>query len=392
VTGHSAEVAALEVLTLRLRLRYGFAHARAERRASSPLLVRLTLADGTVGYGEALPRTYVTGEDEGSVRAGLLGALAALVLGRPFPDLDAVSRWLADPEVAAARERAPAALGALELALLDAAGRSSGRPVFDLLGPPRCEPAGDGVVVGFMPERLLDLFLERVRASRPRVVKVKVGREDDLPRLERVRRALGEEIDLRVDANGAWSPEEAVRRVESFAPYRVSVVEQPVAGRDLEGLAQVAAEVEVPVMADESLTGLRDALRLLELAPRVRWNLRVGKCGGLVSTLGLARLARGRGVPAQLGVMVGESGLLAAAGRIAAAVHGEFEHVETAPGMLADDVVAQADSLRPAAAPGLGVDVCPHRVAALTVAAGEVRRTRVGAAPRLPPSHDRHVA
>ena len=365
-------VAAIDVLPLRLPMRWGFGHAMARRQAAFPRVVRLRLGDGTVGHGEALPRTYVSGEDGASVERCLREELGPRLVGRSFPDLASAARWLTEEEAVAVRERSPAAFCGLELALLDAVGRYVGRSVFDLLGPPRGEPVYDGAVVGFLPERFLELFLSRLRSRHPRVVKVKVGREDDLPRLARVRAVLGDGVDLRVDANGAWTAAEAVRRAGAFADLGVTVFEQPVPGRDLEGLVRVAAAVPMDVLADESLVGTRDALYLLERAPRCRWNLRVGKCGGLLATLELARLAERRGVTTQLGILVGESGLLRAAGRIVAAVHPAFEHLEAeGTGNLVEDLLAAPlPPLPDPAAPGLGVEVCSRRLEALAAEEG----------------------
>src|SRR6185503_390604 len=129
-----AVVECLEVFTVRFAFRQPFVHNLAARRESRSLVVRLRLSDGTVGYGEALPRPYLTGETETTVRQALTGPLADLALGWGVGDLASTARLLGGAEARVARERLPAAFCGLELALLDAAGRLTGRPVTDVLG------------------------------------------------------------------------------------------------------------------------------------------------------------------------------------------------------------------------------------------------------------------
>lgn len=369
-------VESVEIFPVRLRFRRSFAHHGKSRRESLPQIVRLRLSDGSVGHGEALPRPYVTGESGESVRTRLAEDLAPSILGASFADLGAVREWLDRADARQARERSPAAFCGLELALLDAVGRSSGEPVSDLLGGPRRrELVYDGAVIGFLPLSALAFFAGRLRDLGKHVVKVKVGRPEDAERLALIRKIMGDEVELVLDANGAWTAAEAIRRIDGLRRFGVAVVEQPVPGREIEAMAQVARAVSVPIMADESICTLSDARRLLDAGACRIWNLRVGKCGGLLGTRELARLAAANGIRCRLGVLVGESGVLGTAGRLLAGCQ-EFEHLEfDASGNRIDDVVS--DPLAPivanrapvpAAAPGLGVEIDHQRL--LELAAG----------------------
>jgi L-alanine-DL-glutamate epimerase-like enolase superfamily enzyme len=127
--------------------------------------------------------------------------------------------------------------------------------------------------------------------------------------------------------------------------------------------------VTTPLMADESLLTEEDAEQLLALRACQRWNVRVGKCGGLLASRDLLKTAADRGVGAWLGVMVGETGVLRAAGRTLAAHAPGLRHMESDGGMLLQHDVATSTP-----APGLGVAIDEARVAAHLV-----RRTVVGA-------------
>jgi muconate cycloisomerase len=261
--------------------------------------------------------------------------------------------------------------------------------VGDLLGPLlRTELPCDGAVVGFVPMSVLMLLLGQIRRLGKRRIKVKVGRPEDAERLAAVRRVLGGEIEILLDANGAWSADEAVEKISALERFGITAVEQPVPGRDLEGLARVARAVKVPIMADESICNLADALRLLELGGCGLWNLRVGKCGGLLGTLELARLAISQGIAVYLGCLVGESGLLERAGRLVAAHLETVHHLELdSSGNRLDDLLRESLApvvdnrvVLPPASPGLGVEVDPEKLRVRSAAAGPAGILRLCAA------------
>jgi muconate cycloisomerase len=325
-----ARIVSLEVLPLRIPFRFAFGHHLAVRQEARPQVVRLRLSDGSVGHGEALPRPYLSGETEESVRAALDGPLAALAVGCDVDGFEAARALIESPAARAACARAPAAFCGLELALVDAVGRSAGRPVSDLLGGVRrAELEYDTGVAGFLPLTALRLYLGELRRRGARRLKLKVGRPDDAERVALARRVMGDEAALVLDANAAWSADEAVERVRELEPFGLTAVEQPVAREDVAGMARVRRAVSTRVVADESLCTRADARRLLEYDACDAWNLRVGKCGGLLATLELAELAARHGVGCALGVLVGETGILTAAGRhVAACSRGDFLWLE----------------------------------------------------------------
>jgi L-Ala-D/L-Glu epimerase / N-acetyl-D-glutamate racemase len=368
-----AVIECLEVFTVRFAFRQPFVHNLAARRESRSLIVRLRLSDGTVGYGEALPRPYLTGETEASVRQALTGPLADLALGWAIGDLPSTARLLCSAASRVARERLPAAFCGLELALLDASGRLSGRPVTDILGSVvRTELPYQTAVIGLLPAAALRLYLEKIKRLGKRVVKLKVGSPQDVDRVRTVRTVLGPEVEILLDANAAWTADEAIEKIRALEPFGLVAVEQPVAREDVEGMARVRREVGTPIMADESITSLRDARRLLEAGACDLWNLRIGKCGGLLGTLELAWLAAERGIGTQLGVLVGETGVLGAAGRLLAACRDELRYLEfDSSGLKQGDVLQEPIASVVAnrapvvtGRPGLGIEVDARRLEA----------------------------
>src|SRR4030042_4059186 len=108
-------------------------------------------------------------------------------------------------------------------------------------------------------------FFNLVKMNQMQFLKLKVGTDADLKILQLAREKLGWEVDIRGDANGAWTAPEAIRRIKEMAPYKISAVEQPVAKEDFAGMKSVSAAVDVPVIADESLCHEEDAQSFMTL-------------------------------------------------------------------------------------------------------------------------------
>ena len=136
-------------------------------------------------------------------------------------------------------------------------------------------------------------------------LKMKVGTDaaTDVARVRAVREAVGPDVTIRLDANQGWTPDEAVTVIRALerADLGVELVEQPVRGEDVEGLAAVRSRVGLPVMADEALYSLVDLERIIRLEAADLVNVKLAKCG----SLGVALEQLRRATEAGLGTMVG---------------------------------------------------------------------------------------
>jgi muconate cycloisomerase len=211
-----------------------------------------------------------------------------------------------------------AAFCAVELALLDWSLRGDHCALADLLPAARFEVVYSGVISADAPADAAALAKRMARLGL-RQIKVKVGDADDFARLEAVRRAVGADVELRADANAAWSAQEAVENLQRLANFDLHSIEQPVSAGDLSGMKHVRDRSGIPVMADESLVTLEQARKLIELKACDSFNIRLSKCGGVAGSLAIAKLAEDAGMKIQVGAQVGETGILSAAGRTFAA-------------------------------------------------------------------------
>lgn len=318
-------IVGIELCELDLPFRHAFRHAAAERVRSESLLVRCVTDGGHVGYGEALPRAYVTGETRAAAFQLLAQRILPGLLGMSFASFRDVHDFLArcdgkapevwvDPRVAQT-----AAWCAVDLALLDTFGRAFG---VDLGRGLPGGSAGNGsgswpqelrysLVLSNDPGRRRAATLLKARLYGIRDVKLKVGGASPAG-VRLARRVLGPRARLRVDANMAWSYGGARRAMALLGQQGVQVFEQPLPADDLEGMARLTAD-GLPVIADEGFHDAASLERLIAARACTGVNVRIAKCGGLVASVARCRRALEAGLTLQIGCQVGETSQLSAA-------------------------------------------------------------------------------
>ena len=340
-------IEAMTIYRLRIPFHQTFRHALHNREESDAVIVKVIDSDGRSGFGESLPRSYVTGETSESMIGRIREHLAPRVFAQSFAPgwemfeyLQSVaSEWTRVDERQSGLSAWNAAFCAVELALLDWSLRADHCALADMLPPARYEVVYSGVISADAPNDAAALAKRMARLG-IRQIKVKVGTADDAARLEAVRKAVGDEVALRADANGGWNADEAIEQLRRLARFKLQAIEQPVRADDLAGMKRVRQESNVAVMADESLVTLDQARRLIELGACDYFNLRLSKNGGIGASLAIARLAQEARIKIQVGAQVGETGILSAAGRTLAAHVPALAFAEGSFGtwLLAEDV------------------------------------------------------
>ena len=356
---------------VRIPLRLQFAQANSRSVRSDSILLRISTRRGTNGWGESCPRTYVTGEDWDSVLRELTDWLPA-IQAQDF------SRWEAIRDFVLAgldAGRGPAAVCALELALLDAWSREYERPLTDIFPDRGAAPIRYSGVVPFGNEAELTAVLSRFSFA---AVKIKVGKDraDNLARIALIRR-LQPSARIRVDANHAWSELEAAEHLPALSEAGVESCEQPLHPRADEASARLTVRFgdHIPILADESLTSYQRARELVAAKACNHFNIKLSKLGGLFNSLRVYAYGREQGVPSQLGAHFGETALLARAGRLFSRTVAELSACEGSFGthLLREDPFdasfrIDARGFLPAAIPapdfGWGCQAAPGAIAA----------------------------
>jgi L-alanine-DL-glutamate epimerase-like enolase superfamily enzyme len=324
------------VRTVEVHTRRTFAIARSSADVFERVVFEIE-AGGVTGRGEAAPTSYY-GQDAGLVTL----ALEDVQVGDP---------WDIEGTLARNDGLPPSALAALDNALHDLAAKRIGVPVYRLLGLAKPEPVS-AYTLGIADRETTIADAERLREYP--ILKVKVGGWKDVDTLRAVREASG--ADLWVDANEAFSPEEATGVVAELKEIGVRMIEQPVpasAGPEVLGMVTEAAS-PVPVMADESSLTARDVPALAGYVSGV--NVKLAKCGGLRNALKMIHTARAHDMLVMLGCMVETSLGISAAAHISGLV--DFVDLDGAM-LLADDPYAgptyENGRILLSREPGLGV-------------------------------------
>jgi muconate cycloisomerase len=332
------------------------------------LVLKLALENGPSGYGECLARTYVTGESAASVYSWFEAQGAAFLAGLDFSDVGAFREFLLAPDNGLLEGPTRCLI---ELALLDAYGRAFAVAPSELFGRAQRECCVYAGVIGGMSGLIRRQLLGRMKEGGLRYLKVKVGfGKADCEALRDCRETFGDEVVIGLDANSAWTARTSLERLHELAAFAPGFVEQPVARDDHEALAEVTRDSPIPVVLDETVCTVADA----EVAAYRRlghgFNVRLSKVGGFANALRIHDVAQRYGLRFHIGSMVGETGILAAAGRHLATMtaplmlEGSFGDL-----LLREDLTVPSIRFGPGGigtglpGPGLGINVDDRRIA-----------------------------
>ena len=300
----------LEAYRFPVPFRLVFRHASASRDRTENVIVAARSSGGEVGYGEGCPRRYVTGETVET--AARFIARHREELARDVADLDGLRAWIDGRRGDV--DRNPAAFCAVELALLDLAGKVAGLTVEEVLGLPRLDGSFRySAVLGDAPLPAYRWQFRRYRREGFRDFKVKLSGRRGPDRRKLAPFRTRPDLRVRLDANNLGTdPDEFIRHVQGL-DADVAAVEEPLRVGDLRGFRRVADGCNTKIILDESL--LR-AEQLDSLDDSGAWivNLRVSKLGGLIRSLALAEKAARKGIGIIVGAQVGETSLLTRAG------------------------------------------------------------------------------
>ena len=338
------KIVSAAIYSLKIPFIESFKHALSERAYSDSIVVSLTTDTGVSGFGEAVPRPYVTGETHDGCVHCIKEKLLPGTIGLSFDHIRT------GEALVALNKRIPetprdgeiiwnAARCAVELALIDCYLKCKQLSLGVVLPPVSPTVTYSGVISSGSTTTVQKLA-ERCTAAGLKYVKMKVSGNGDVESVAMVRDILGPTVSIRLDANAAFTPDTAMQFIQSVAPYHIACVEQPIPRGDVSALATLQAWSPVPIMADESLVTEADALELIEKRAVRYFNLRISKCGGIGRTLAIARLAREAGIRVVLGCQVGETNILSAAGCHVAAHLADVYAVEGAYGshLLVEDI------------------------------------------------------
>jgi L-alanine-DL-glutamate epimerase-like enolase superfamily enzyme len=325
----------IEVYSVTLSYKEPFRIAPGASIESQNIVVRILTDYEVFGWGESSPSQRVTGENTRTVLS---------VLDKIAPKLIGMSplRIEQDVEVMDSIVKGnPAAKAAIDIALHDIFGKITQKPLFMLMGGYRTEVLTD-LTLGIKPPR--EMAKDAVKAAENGFIalKVKLGVNpaEDVERIRLIREAVGDEIQIRIDANEGWTPKQAVEVLNKIEKFNIQFAEQPVPAEDIKGLIKVRKDSPIPIMADESVHSPEDALHLIQAEAVDLINIKLMKSGGILKGRKIADVAEAAGIPCMIGCM-GESEIGIAAGAHLAAAVKNIEYADLDSDLLLKDKLAK---------------------------------------------------
>ena len=283
-------------------LRTPFKTALRTVNSVEDVVVEIHTDCGAVGYGEAPPTGVITGDTTGAIIGAIQDHIAKNILGKDVDEFEDLLQLVQKCIVHNSSAKA-----AVDMALWDLYGQLYQIPVYKLMGGAKKQIVTDLTISVNDPEIMVrDALNALERGYDCLKMKVGVNPELDVARLSAVRNAVGKDVTIRIDANQAWTPKQAVKILNSMQELGLDIelVEQPVKAHDFEGLKYVTERSYVPVLADESVFSPEDAMTIMKMGAAALINIKLMKCGGLYNALKIASAAEVFGVECMIGCML----------------------------------------------------------------------------------------
>ena len=342
-----------------------------ERGASHAVsvIVRVETEDGVEGWGETFLTPGWYGADTPASMIWLIeGPFAKALKGISVFDIETIERRM--HKVWQLGNWYPK--GAVEIAVRDAAARTAGLPVHAMMGGAyrKSFPMSGGIGTE-TPEVMAEKAL-KFKDRGFNTVKLKIESVKDLPldvaRVKAVREAIGPDINIRLDGNGVYTVPQAVKLCRKIEDYDIESLEQPVQAHNLKGMAEIRNAIGIPLMADESVETMHDAMAVIEHRAADVIKLKISKCGGLGPSRRIADLCQAADIEVTIGNGFNSSLLATAELQLACSCSailpaGEF----IGPDKLQDDIVETPMTIKDGEAilptgPGLGVEVSAKKL------------------------------
>lgn len=355
----------IDVRAITIERQHTLTTAYGPRNDATTILVQMHTDDGLTGLGQAAVDQPYYGETAESMLANIRTYLAPALSGENPFDIERLAALM--------RQTLPgheASHSALEMALWDIKGKALGVEVYQLLGG-RVRHGIDimASVTHGEPEAMASEAMELLERAAYPIVKLKIGMgiDEDVRRYRAVREAVGNRAALQVDANAGYNYGDALLALSRLIEIgNLAMVDQPVAR--LDDMAALARALPVPFMADESISGLPDALDIVRQRAAAAGFLKIGKQGGLLQVQKIAAIFEAAGMAMSMGIYYDV--IAAAAAHLAAAlptVTWPSPFTDLIGSILTEPLVPDGLRLPVPDGPGLGVELDPEQVERFTL-------------------------
>ncbi|MBP2242435.1 o-succinylbenzoate synthase [Cytobacillus eiseniae] len=328
----------IETFRVAIPLRKPFKTALRTVHIAHSVVVKVICEDGTIGWGEAPPTIVITGESLSSIETMIQQVLTPFLVKQNLRNYEQIFQGIDSILVGNSSAKA-----AVDMALYDCLAQQCKLPLYQFLGGHKDEIETDFTVSVNGPEEMGEDAISYVQQGFD-VLKVKVGKDDiltDIERIREIRNRVGKRIKIRLDANQGWKPKEAIQAIRKMEELHLNIelVEQPVKAWDIEGLKQVTDHVDTLIMADESVFSPKQAFEVIKSRSADLINIKLMKSGGIYQAQIINQLAEVSGVECMVGSMIETRIGISAAAHFAASKKNITRFDFDAPLMLAKEVI-----------------------------------------------------
>ena len=344
---------------LRVPLKTPFKTALRTVDGVEDIVVMINTDTGHVGYGEAPATAVITGDTHGSIVEAIRHYISPRLIGLDIANLNQITQ-----AIQGSMEKNSSAKAAVEIAVYDLWGQLYNAPLYRLLG------GGDPVIttdITISVDTIDKMVADSISAVERGFdsLKIKVGKDIgvDVERVKAIYAAVEGRALLRLDANQGWTAKQAVYALNMLedAGVRLELVEQPVKAQDLDGMKYVTERVHAPIMADESVFGPTEVIKLINMRAADIINIKLMKAGGLSNAIRIADICAMYQVECMIGCMLESSISVAAAVHLAVAKSNVITKIDLDGPSLCQfnpvdgGVIFRESEITVTDAPGLGI-------------------------------------
>lgn len=336
-----------------------FKIAIMEILSAQSIFVKIFTNKDIYGMGEANSYWGITGETQ-SINLAAAADLAKLLIGKDPLNIEERNGEMNKYLVHNSTIRS-----AFDIALYDIAGKAAGLPLYALLGGGKRSFWTDNTIGLGEPETVAKKAVDYMKKGF-QAIKVKLGttKELDVARIKSIRKAIGETLPIRIDANQGWDYHTAVSTLTALEPFGIEYCEQPIAHWDYENLRRIRQKTLIAIMADESLFDHHDAYKLAVGGCCDYFNIKLAKSGGINNALKINSIAEGAGIKCMVGCMTETRlGLSAAAHLVSARPNIKYADLDGYLFMKEDPIIGGVQynigEITITDSPGHGADVDP---------------------------------
>ena len=281
------------------------------------IIVKITADTEEIGYGEAAPTAVITGETKESIKSAILKYIKPSIIDMKIDNLEGLME-----KVNGCILRNTSAKAAVDMAIYDLYAKNLNSPLYKVLGGYREEITTD---ITISANEIDEMVKDSIKAVNEgfNILKIKVGKEGDkdIERISEIRKAVGKNVILRVDANQGWTSKQAVKIIRALEDQdlNIELVEQPVKYWDIEGMKYVTQNTCTKILADESVFSPLDAVKIIQEKAADLINIKLMKTGGIFNALKICNIAEAYGVECMIGCMLESKISVSAAANLGAA-------------------------------------------------------------------------